>query len=46
MQRKDEETAKAAYGQLQAQTATNRKLKSDQRLMRREQIARLTQQQD
>merc|ERR1719502_1211801 len=46
MQRKDEETAKTAFAQLQAQTATNRKLKSDQLLMRREQIARLTQQQD
>jgi DNA repair exonuclease SbcCD ATPase subunit len=46
MQRKDEETAKTAFGQLQAQTGTNRKLKSDQRLMRKEQIARLTQQQD
>merc|ERR550537_944447 len=46
MQRKDEETAKKAFEQLQAQTGTNRKLKSDQRLMRREQIARLTQTQD
>merc|ERR1719271_144671 len=46
MQRKDEETAKTAFDQLQAQTATNRKLKSDQLLMRKEQIARLTQQQD
>merc|ERR1719359_1600552 len=46
MQRKDEETAKTAFDQLQAQTATNRKLKSDQLLMRREQIARLTQTQD
>merc|ERR1719331_1845397 len=46
MQRKDEETAKTAFNELQAQTATNRKLKSDQLLMRREQIARLTQQQD
>merc|ERR1719421_927751 len=46
MQRKDEETAKTAFNELQAQTATNRKLKSDQLLMRKEQIARLTQQQD
>jgi septal ring factor EnvC (AmiA/AmiB activator) len=46
MQRKDEETAKEAYNALAAQTATNRKLKSEQLLMRREQIATLEQNQD
>lgn len=41
--RKDDEEAKTAFGQLQAQTAMNTQLKQEQLIVRREQIARLEQ---